>query len=56
MDGEEAVAADYRDRGGYEPEFLGKNKLAVDLPSIERSADDILDFEFNGSSVTELRY
>jgi endonuclease G len=56
VDGEEAVAADYRDRGGYKAEFLGRNKLAVDLPSIERNADDILDFEFNGSSETELRY
>jgi len=56
VDGEEAVAADYRDRHGYHPEFLGKNKFVVDLPSVGRSADDVLEFEFNGKTETELRY
>jgi endonuclease G, mitochondrial len=56
VDGEEAVAEDYRDRGGYQEDFLGDGKLAVGLPSVQRDADDILDFEFNGKTETELRY
>ena len=51
----EAVAADYRDRRGYDPTFLGE-QFAVDLPSVARDADDVLDFEFDGASETELRY
>ena len=51
----EAVASDYRDRRGYNPAFLGE-RLAVDLPSLNRNADDMLDFEFDGASETELRY
>src|SRR5882757_3440225 len=30
VEGEEAVAEDYRDRGGYQPEFLGDGKMKVD--------------------------
>ena len=56
VEGDEAVAEDYRDRGGYEPAFLGEDKMIVDLPSIERHADDVLDFELDGKSETELRY
>ena len=56
MTDDEAVAADYRDRGGYQADFLGKGKLEVDLPSVERDADDVLDFEVNGKAETELRY
>ncbi|MGZ6184939.1 MAG: DNA/RNA non-specific endonuclease [Candidatus Binataceae bacterium] len=55
VDETEAVASDYRNRGGYEPAFLGK-KFAVDLPTITRNADDILDFEIDGEAHTELRY
>jgi endonuclease G len=56
VEGDEAVAEDYRDRGGYEPAFLGEDKMIVDLPSVERHADDVLDFELNSKSETELRY
>src|SRR5882757_4037648 len=56
VDGEEAVAEDYRERGGYQADFLGDGKLAVALPAVQRGADDILGFQFNGESETELRY
>jgi endonuclease G len=56
VDGEEAVAEDYRDREGYQADFLGDGKLAVGVPSVQRNADDILDFQFNGKTETELRY
>jgi endonuclease G len=56
VDGEEAVAEDYRDRKGYQADFLGDGKLAVGLPAVQRGADDILDFQFNGETETELRY
>jgi endonuclease G len=56
VDGEEAVAEDYRDREGYQADFLGDGKLAVALPAVQRDADDILDFEYNGKTETELRY
>jgi endonuclease G, mitochondrial len=56
VDGDEAVAEDYRDREGYQADFLGDAKLAVGLPAVQRGADDILDFQFNGKSETELRY
>ncbi len=56
IDGEEAVAADYRDREGYDPAFLGGGALAVALPAVERHANDVLDFEFEGRTETELRY
>ena len=51
----EAVASDYRDRRGYDPAFLGEG-FRVDLPSADRDGDDVLDFEFDGASETELRY
>lgn len=51
----EAVASDYRDRRGYNPAFLGE-RFAVELPSVDRNADDVLDFEFDSASGTELRY
>jgi endonuclease G len=56
VEGEEAVAEDYRDRGGYQPEFLGGGKMKVDLPSVERAADDLLDFQIDGKSESELKY
>ena len=55
IDETESVASDYRDRGGYDPEFLG-SKFVVDLPTVTRHADDVLDFEFDGETQTELRY
>src|SRR5262249_62289945 len=51
----EAVASDYRDRRGYNPAFLGE-QFAVHLPSVHRNADDVLHFEFDRASETELRY
>jgi endonuclease G len=52
---EEARAEDYRGRLGYMPGFLGK-KFTVELPEVTRDADDILDFELDGETETELRY
>ena len=51
----EAVASDYRDRRGYNPAFLGE-RLVVDLPAVNRNADDVLNFEFDGTTETQLRY
>ncbi len=51
----ESVAADYRDRGGYQKDFLGRN-FAVATPTVERDASDVLEFELEGKSDTELRY
>ena len=51
----EAVASDYRDRRGYNPAFLGE-QFAVDLPTVDRNVDDVLDFEFDSALETELRY
>jgi len=51
----EAVASDFRDRRGYNPSFLGE-QFAVDLPTVDRNAADVLDFEFDSASETELRY
>ena len=54
-DDTEAVAEDYLDRIGYQPDFLG-SKFVVDRPEVVRNADDVLAFEINGSQETELRY
>jgi endonuclease G len=51
----ESVAADYRDRDGYDPRFLGR-EFEVALPAVMRHADDILDFELDGRPESELRY
>ncbi|MGB7832831.1 MAG: DNA/RNA non-specific endonuclease [Xanthobacteraceae bacterium] len=51
----EAVASSYRDRRGYDPAFLGQ-RAVVDLPTVDQNADDILDFEVDGATETELRY
>src|SRR5262249_58349861 len=51
----EAVASDYRDRRGYNASFLGE-EFVGDLPSVDRNTDDVLDFEFDSASETELRY
>jgi len=56
VDGEEAVAEDYRDRGGYQADFLGIGKLAVAPTAVQRNADDILDFQVQRETETELRY
>ena len=52
---EEAAASDYRDREGYQANFLGGDRV-VELPRVERDADDVLDFDVDGQSETRLRY
>ena len=55
--GDEAVAEDYRDREGYQPDFLGSGKMKVALADGEpRCASDVLEFEFDGKTETELKY
>jgi endonuclease G, mitochondrial len=49
----EAVAADYRDRAGYRPDFLGAAGALVALPQVVRDAGDVLVF---GDGETELKY
>ena len=56
IEGEEAVAADYRNRKGYDASFLGDEGMAVALPTVDRHAGDVLDFEFAGETERELRY
>jgi endonuclease G len=53
--GEEAVAEDYRDRIGYQSDFLGDDNL-VELPRVVRNSDDVLAFDFDGRRETNLRY
>ncbi|MEA3013168.1 MAG: endonuclease mitochondrial [Sphingomonadales bacterium] len=53
VEGEEGRVEDYRDRSGYRPDFLG---VEVPLPRIEDAADEILAFEVDGQTETELRY
>jgi endonuclease G len=55
--GSEGVVADYRDREGYDPKFLGDGQsFTVELPEVKRDADDVLDFKLDGEAETELRY
>jgi endonuclease G, mitochondrial len=49
----EAVAADYDNRTGYEPNFLGTK---IEIPQVTRATADVLDFQVNGETETELRY
>lgn len=51
----EAVASDYRDREGYRADFLGAD-AAVDLPTVTRGVEDILKFDAEERTETELRY
>jgi endonuclease G, mitochondrial len=55
IDETEAVASEYRDRGGYEPAFLG-SKYVVELPTVTRNENDILDFDIDGETNSELQY
>jgi endonuclease G len=55
IEGEEARVEDYSDRKGYDREFLGK-KFTVDLPSVERDAEDVLEHENGGKTDNILRY
>ena len=52
---EEAAASDYRDREGYQANFLGGDSV-VEPPTVDRDADDVLDFDVDGRSETVLRY
>jgi endonuclease G len=56
VEGEETVADDYLNRGGYNPGFLGGKAFTVDLPTVERGTNDVLNFQFNGTTETELKY
>lgn len=49
----EAVAADYRDRKGYEEAFLGTH---VPMPSVTNLRDDVLTFTVDGKTDDVLRY
>ncbi|MET1086666.1 MAG: trypsin-like peptidase domain-containing protein, partial [Arthrobacter sp.] len=49
----EAVAADYRDRLGYEEAFLGET---VPMPSLPGGMDDVLTFSDDGTLEHVLRY
>src|SRR5262249_12610472 len=51
----EAGGSHYRRRPGHNPAFLGE-QFAVDLPTVDRNVDDVLDFEFDSAFETELRY
>lgn len=52
----EGVPADYLDRRGYVASFLGED-FEIPLPGIERDADQIVEFDFDGNSAeTVLRY
>ena len=55
IEGEEGVAADYRDREGYQPDFLGE-RMVVPLPSVETDAGDVLTYDNGGAADTVLRY
>lgn len=55
IDENEAVAADYDNRGGYDATFLGDN-ATVELPTVTRNVDDTLEFESGDGIETELKY
>ena len=55
VDGAETRAADLADRKGYQPNFLGTSKK-VPLPTVDRDEEDVLEFEVEGETETELRY
>jgi endonuclease G len=48
----ELPAADYKDRKGYVPDFLGSDSV-VELPEVKRGLDDVLEF---GDDETVLHY
>lgn len=51
----EARPEDYEDRQGFSETFLG-DRLAVSLPTVERNAEDVLEFELGGKTRTRLDY
>jgi endonuclease G len=55
VEGEEARVEDYSDREGYQTDFLGDD-MTIELPAVQRAADDVLDFQIEGKSETVLKY
>ena len=55
VEGEEGRVEDYSDREGYQADFLGDD-MTVELPAVQRAADDVLDFQIDGKSGTVLKY
>lgn len=55
VQGAEGRVSDYCDRHGYQSDFLGGD-LVVQLPTVERDATDVLEFDLNGASEHVLRY
>ncbi|MFC0218067.1 DNA/RNA non-specific endonuclease [Pseudochelatococcus lubricantis] len=54
---DESRPEDYRDRDGYDHAFIGDtDDLRCPLPRIVRDTDDVLAFDFDGETLTELRY
>jgi endonuclease G len=53
--GEEGRVEDYRDRKGYQENFLGP-RMKVPLPAVETSARDVLTYDNDGDEDTVLRY
>jgi endonuclease G len=53
--GEEAAPADYRDRVGYDGDFLGTD-AQVALPAVTRDVHEVLEFAIEGEQATELKY
>jgi len=51
----ETTAADYQDKSGYNPKFLGK-KMTVSLPKVVQEQDNVLSFDLDGNKETELKY
>jgi len=51
----EAKPEDYRDRRGYDPNFLGDG-FEVPLPKLNENIDDILRFKFDGTEQHVLHY
>ena len=54
IEGEEAAAADYRDRNGYNPGFLGED-AHVALPKVTRAEKDVLTFGWEGKTESVLK-
>lgn len=55
IEGEEARAEDYRDRKGYQENFLG-DRMKVALPSVVTGARDVLTYDNGGEEDSVLRY
>jgi endonuclease G len=51
----EAKPADYKNRKGYDPDFLGGGAKAP-MPEVTTNADDILTFDVEGSEESVLKY